>query len=412
MYDIEAASVDAARMRGAGRELLSLALMDSRNHSLRWAGSMEPHLEAARRGVGLMAALSGPLDPPLWMLGHLGWFQEYWIARNLQCHRGERADPTATRLSSIDPAADGCYHPGHVPPEMRWATHTPDLEATRQYLVHTLDHTLDLLDRAGPGDDALYFFRVALFHEDRQTECFLALSNALGLPAPWTVTLSSVPARGPIGFGPTLWVQGSEAGGFAFDHERPAHEVALAAFEIDAQAVTWAQYTEFVEDGGYEDPQWWVPEGWDWVQAEGRRAPRHVEQIRHGVMARRFGQRIQLPLGQPVLHVTWYEADAWCRWAGRRLPSEAEWEMAACLGGTRGFRWGQVWEWTADHYRPYPGFQPGPERVFAAEAYPTRNRRVLRGGSFATSERLCHPRQRWPQEAARDDLFTGFRSCI
>jgi formylglycine-generating enzyme required for sulfatase activity len=128
-------------------------------------------------------------------------------------------------------------------------------------------------------------------------------------------------------------------------------------------------------------------------------------------MARRFGQRIQVPLGQPVLHVTWYEADAWCRWAGRRLPSEVEWEMAACLGGARGFRWGQVWEWTADLYRPYPGFQPGPERMFATEACPTGDRRVLRGGSFATNERMCHPRQRWPQGAARDDLFTGFRSC-
>jgi iron(II)-dependent oxidoreductase len=412
VLDIEVSPIDAARMRRAGKDLLSLALMDARNRTLRWAGAVEAHLEASRRGFGLMAAVQVPGDPPLWALGHLGWFQEYWISRNLQCHRGERADPTATRLSSIDPAADGCYHPGHVPPEMRWAAHTPDLDTTRQYLVHTLENTLDLLDRVGPGDDAFYFFRVALFHEDRQAEAFLTLSQTLGLPAPWQVAVSSVAVRDPIGFAATRWMQGSAPGGFAFDHERGAHEVSLPGFEIDAQAVTWAQYAEFVEDGGYDDPQWWSSEGWTWLQGEGRRCPRHVEQLRHGVMARRFGQRIQVPMGQPAMHVTWYEADAWCRWAGRRLPTEAEWEMAACEGVARGFRWGQVWEWTASRFRPYPGFQPGPERMFSPEGLSSAgDLRVLRGASFATSERMRHPRYRQALAPTRDDVFNGFRSC-
>lgn len=413
MLDIEAAPIDAAHMRRAGRDLLSLALMDSRNHTLRWAGSVEAHLEASRRGLGLMAAVRSPADPPLWALGHLGWFQEYWVSRNLQRHRGDQADPTATRLASIDPAADGCYHPAQVPPEMRWAAHTPDLDATRQYLIHTLETTLDLLERAGSGDDALYFFRLALFHEDRQGEAFLALSQALGLPAPWPVSLNGVPTREPIAFPDSHWTLGSApAAGFAFDNEQAAHEVGLPGFEIDAQAVTWAQYAEFVEDGGYDDVRWWSAEGWAWVQGEGRRCPRHVDQLRHGVMAWRFGQMVRVPMTQPVMHVSWYEADAWCRWAGRRLPIEAEWEMAALQGRARGFRWGQVWEWTASRFKPYPGFRAGPDSSWSADAFAAAQpHRVMRGASFATSERMRHPRYRHAQVPGRDDLFSGFRSC-
>ena len=133
---------------------------------------------------------------------------------------------------------------------------------------------------------------------------------------------------------------GSEGAGFAYDNERPAHDEALPEFEIDAQAVSWAQYTEFVEDGGYDEPRWWSVDGWAWVQAGGRRSPRHVDQMRQGVLQQRFGRLTRVPLSQAALHLSWYEADAWCRWAGRRLPTEVEWEHAARTGESRGFRWG------------------------------------------------------------------------
>jgi len=173
--------------------------------------------------------------------------------------------------------------------------------------------------------------------------------------------------------------------------------------------VTWAQYAEFVEDGGYDRAEHWNPQGWDWVQKEGRRTPRHVDQLRHGVLQQRLGKLMRVPLSQPVVHLSWHEADAWCRWAGRRLPSEVEWEAAAHQGATRGFRWGDVWEWTATTFRPYPGFVAGPYREYSQPWFGTH--KVLRGASFATRGRMRHAKYRNFYLPERDDVFCGFRSC-
>lgn len=408
MLDIEAPPIPAEHMRRAGRDLLSLALMDARNRTLRWTSANEQALANSRWGLGPLAELQ-PCDPPLWALGHLGWFQEYWIARNLQRQQGERADPRGTRLASIDPSTDACYDPARAPFDVRWQLQPLDLDATRQYLVDTLETTLDLLDHAGADDDSLYFFRLALFHEDRQAEAFAALSQTLGLPMPWLPPVVAVPPRDPLVFPAALWPLGSSPGGFSFDNERPVNLEPVLEFEIDAQVVTWDQYAEFVEDGGYDDPRWWQTDGWRWVQREGRRTPRHVDQLRHGVLVQRFGQTVRVPMGQPAMHIAWYEADAWCRWAGRRLPTELEWELAAHQGASRGFRWGQVWEWTAGTFRPYEGFQPGPDTTYSPPAFATH--RVLRGASFITSERMRHPKYRHFLRPERDDTFTGFRSC-
>jgi iron(II)-dependent oxidoreductase len=147
--------------------------------------------------------------------------------------------------------------------------------------------------------------------------------------------------------------------------------VAVPEFEIDAQPVSWSQYIEFVDDGGYDRPELWHTDGWAWLQAQdatgGRRGPRHVDQIgvaRFGgagaVLQMRFGQPVRVAGHHPVTHCSWWEADAWCRWAGRRLPDEAEWELAAHVAVRRGFRWGEVHEWTASRLQPYPGFSPDP----------------------------------------------------
>jgi len=395
-------------MRRAGRDLLSLALMDARNRTLRWACANELALGHSRWGHGPLAQPQ-PGDPPLWALGHLGWFQEYWIARNLHRHEGEGANPRATRLASIEPSSDQRYDPACVPVDARWRIQPLDLDATRDYLVETLETTLDLLDHAGNDDASLYFFRLALFREDRQAEAFAVVSQSLGLPMPWLPALVAAPPGDPLVFPAAVWPLGSDPGGFAFDNERPMQLEPVLAFEVDAQPVTWAQYAEFVEDGGYDEPRWWHSDGWTWVQRGGRRTPRHVDHIRHGVLARRFGHAVRVPMDQPAMHVSWYEADAWCRWAGRRLPSELEWEYAACQGASRGFRWGQVWEWTAGTFRPYAGFQPGPDTAYSQPAFGTH--RVLRGASFATSERMRYAKYRHFLRPDRDDHFTGFRSC-
>lgn len=406
--DFEAPAVDAAQMRRAGRELLSLALMDARNHTLRWLAAYEAALPDPT-----LAVPPGPdLNPPLWVVGRIGWFQEYWISRNVQRHRGEQADPRGPRLASIDASADAWYDAAQVPHAKRWQLGLPDANATRQYLVDTLETTLELLDHAAEDDDALYFFRLALFHEDQQCEALAEMSQTLGFDAQLLPPLATQAPREPLLFPAMRFRMGSAPGAFAFDLERPQHEVALPEFEIDAQPVSWAQYCEFVEDGGYDEQAFWSEDGWTWVQREGRRTPRHVDQMRQAVLLQRFGKLTRAPLPQPAMHVSWHEAQAWCRWAGRRLPAEVEWEAAALNGASRGWRHGQVWEWTAGSARPYPGHRPGPAPdALWGDAGSRPDAKVLRGGSFATRERLRHPRLRRPQPATRDDAFCGFRSC-
>jgi len=413
--EFDVAALANASLRSAGKELLSLALIDARNHTLRWAAA----LEAAADGVALTlsgdlpAALAGELDPALWTLGHIGWFQEHWIARNMQCGRGERADPTRPPLASVLPEADAWYDPTLVDRARRRQLACgalPDLQATRAWLVDTLETTLELLAGIAVEDDAsLYFHRLALFHEEMHAEAFAVLAQTLGIDTGLVARVATGAPRPALLFPATRWLLGTSGVGFRIDNEAEPHPVEVPEFEIDAQAVTWAQFGEFVEDGGYDERVHWSDAGWDWLQREGRRTPRHVDQMRHGVLQRRFGVLARAAAAHPAVHVSWHEADAWCRWADRRLPSEVEWEAAAHQGATRGFRWGDVREWTATTFRPYPGFVAGPWRDYSLPAFGTD--KVLRGASFATRPSLVSARFRGFARAERDDGFFGFRSC-
>ncbi len=408
MVELESPDVQSPQMRRAGKDLLSLALMDARNHTLRWIGVFEEALAARRFAVPLQP----DLNPPLWLLGHVGWFQERWVVRNVHRQRGVQADASAPRLASVIPEADRWYDPTQAPHAARWRLELPDLQGTKQYLADTMDITLDLLDGAGEGDDALYFFRLALFHEDLRGESFAEMAQALGIGVPAGAGLlrevPAAPSRAPLLFPATRWPLGSMRGGFVFDNEKWAHDVEVPEFEIDAQPVSWAQYAEFVEDGGYDEPQWWSADGLAWLGRQQRRAPRYVDQVRHGILQRRFGRVTRLAPSQPVLHVTRHEAEAWCCWSGRRLPAEVEWEAAA-QAYARGFTWGGAWEWTASSFRPFPDFQADPWHDYSQPHF--GRSKVLRGASPATRLRLRHPKFRRFESADRDDCFAGFRSC-
>jgi gamma-glutamyl hercynylcysteine S-oxide synthase len=375
---IDRALTDAQAMRHADAELLSLALMHARNRTLAWLTVLER------------------LPPARWLAGRTGWWQERWIARNVQRSRGAAAEATRAPLASIEPQADAWWAlPGDVC--------GPTPEALRAYLAETLDVTLDLLAAADGSDDALHWYRAALFEEDAVVLGLAALAQQHRLGDVRRLLPERVlrPVRAPLWFAAQRWRLGSAPGGYVPAAEQWAHEQAVPEFEIDAQPVTWQQFAEFVEDGGYDDVRWWSEDGAHWLQAGARRTPRDVEQLRHGVVLQRFGQLVRAPAAEAASMLGWYEAQAWCAWAGRRLPTEVEWELAAGSGASRGVVWGDVPEWTAGRARAWPG---GP-------AIDDATLRVQRGVAWFEPRRLAHPKARRFVAPERDDGFAGFRSC-
>ena len=351
------------------------------------------------------------MSPPLWLAGHAGWFQEYWIARHVQRQRGEAADARGPRLASIDASADECFDPARHGRAARWRLAFGEAQALRHYLADTLETTLDLLASAEASDAGLYFYRLALRREDQLLEALAETAQALQLPdadLPWPPRPARAD-RDALIFGATRWLLGSPHGGFVPANERWSHEVPVPEFEIDAQAVNWARYAEFVLDGGYDDRRCWTDAGWAWLQAEARRAPRHVEQLGHSLLMQRQGRTQRVSAAQAVTHVSRHEAEAWCRWAGRRLPTEVEWEIAAVNGASRGFAWGDVFEWCAGSARAWPGRGATPPGFADLPAPGTLG--VLRGGSWLTRPRWLHPRARRFAAPQHDAMFCGFRSC-
>ena len=410
-------SIDSPDMGRAGRELLSLALIDARNHTLHLLSLYEQALGSPSLDVPRVEGI----DPPVWLAGHIGWFAEWWIARNTQRAFGADCPVRPTRLASIESDADLWWNPSQADPAERWSPDMPDLAQTKAYLLETLESTLELLEHAAETDAGLYFYRLALFHEDLRGEQLVVMAQTLGLRLGVELPPSAV-TREPLLLPPTTWTLGQPDAGFAFAQEQGTRRIDVPEFEIDAQPVTWSQFVEFVDDGGYDRAELWHPEGRDWLarQAEGRRGPRHVEQIgaAHAgtggsVLQQHFGRTVRVAGNRSVVHVSWWEADAWARWAGRRLATEVEWEIAAHTAARRGFRWADVREWTAGTLQPWEGFRPDPwsEGTEFDPRPAFGHARVLRGASFATRARMRSPKHRGFALPERDDGFFGFRTC-
>jgi ergothioneine biosynthesis protein EgtB len=384
---------------------LGAALLASRRDTLATFAACERALP------GLQVPLRAELNPPLWELGHVGWFQEFWVARNPVRYEGARADPQVARPPGLGLDADALYNSSLVAHDARWRLPLPDARTARAELALQLEATLALLERTDGGDDALYFFRLALLHEDMHHEAALYMAQGLGIAiddARWQARPLPEPAA-PIVLGPATWSLGSDAAaGFAFDNELGRHRIDIAASHIDAQALRWAEYLPFVEAGGYEDPRLWSDVGRAWLAKTQARGPRYLRRADGAWQQWRHGDWRTLDRREVACHLTFHEAEAWCRWAGRRLPTEAEWERAA-LTRPDSFRWGDAWEWTASAFAPYPGFTPHPYRDYSAPWFDGRP--VLRGGSFMTQPRMRHPRYRNFFQAHRNDVPAGFRTC-
>ncbi len=386
---------DAAHAaRHGGRGVLAALLRASRADTLACFSALEqalPSLQVPQRPT---------LNPPLWELGHIGWFQGWWTTRFAGWRDGPRADPSSPRRPGLRPDADALYDSSTVPHARRWTLPLPDVAATRHELAQQLEATLALLAEASDDgddpDDTLYAFRLALLHEDMHHEAALYMAQALGLPSAdprWQPRpLPAPPPALHIDAASVELGRGTVAPGFAFDNECGSHRAAVAAFRIDAQALRWDEFLPFL-DAGHAQPRWWSDAGWHWRAQQG---PGRVEALRQAARP-----------GFALAFVSAHEAAAWCRWAGRRLPTEAEWVAAQRQAGPA-FRWADVWEWTASAFAPFDGFVPHPYRDYSAPWFDGRP--VLKGASFLTQPRLVHPAYRNFFEAGRHDIPAGLRS--
>lgn len=372
---------------------LAHALRHSRERTLALADAWAQTLP------DLQVPCSPELNLPLWELGHVAWFQEWWVGRNQQRQRGTACNPDHARPAAGLANADALYDSSQVAHASRWQLALPGMAETRAYLGAVLEQTLALLTQAGPSDSDLYFWRLVLAHEDMHNEASVYMAQALNVPLPPDWAQGHVQPRavdhGPLQIPAQTVTLGHQGPGFAFDNELGAHTVALAAFDIDTAPVSWARYLAF-------------------VIATGHRLPPHVRRANGQWQSRVFGQWQALDDTAPAVHISHTDALAWCHWAGRRLPTEAEWVCAAQFqqlhpDSEPGWSCGEVWEWTASAFAPFPGFVPHPYRDYSAPWFDGRP--VLKGFCAASAYWITQVHYRNYFTPERRDIFAGFRSA-
>ncbi len=418
--------------------------------------------DARARTLDLIADLDddqlvGPflptINPLIWEIGHAAWFQEYWVLQKA----GQKP------IHSDD---DKLFDSIGIAHEVRWDLPVPPRREMIQYVCEVRERTLELLDKGDLDEQLIYFVKLSVFHEDMHTEAFTYTRQTLAYPAPTISRVEGSKGRKSKGReskgskvatardieipGGSFLLGSDTTAPFIFDNEKWAHEVDVAPFAISAYAVTQSEFTGFVDDGGYGRDELWSADGLRWRAEVGAEHPIYWKRADGGDWLRRdFDKWVALEPNRAMLHVNWFEADAFCRWAGRRLPTEVEWEMAAAAdaSGKRHYPWGDdppmtnhanldwngmgcadvnacedgdssfgcrqmignVWEWTATTFGPFPGFAPDPYKEYSQSCF--GDCKVLRGGCWTTRSRLIRNTWRNFYKPDRRDVWVGFRTC-
>ncbi|MGH2978577.1 MAG: SUMF1/EgtB/PvdO family nonheme iron enzyme, partial [Solirubrobacterales bacterium] len=371
-------------------------------------------------------------------------FEDLWLVQN-----AFGRPPLRAELGAV-------YDPFTAPRNERGALPYLRSEAALRHMEAVRDRTLHLLAEADldeSGGRLLadgFVYELVLRHEQQHSETILQTLQIMTTERYQPPARRALPPADPLD-GEMAFVSGGpfEMGapprGFAYDNERPRHACDVGAFLIDRVPVTNGNVIEFIEDGGYARPELWGRDGWEWREREAVDLPRYWARGQGGYVVRSFGEEAAVDAALPVCHVSWHEADAFARWAGKRLPTEAEWEKAAAwdpaTGNSRPQPWGDrvanlgqlgfgtapggayaggespcgmrqaagdVWEWTASPFEPYRGFRAFPYGEYSEEFFGGPYR-VLRGGSWATqSEAVSNTFRNWDHPERRQ-IFAGFR---
>ncbi len=417
------------------------------------AGQLE---EARKRTLWLVETLSVEdiervhstlLSPLVWDLGHIAAFEDLWLCQQAGGLEPLRADLADVYDATLTPRSDR----GDLP-------YLEHAEA-RDYMAEVRARALDVLDRSDLSEDAGrltahgFVWDMLAQHEHQHNETMLQ-TLMLAAPGVFSPSARPLPAPPPGQRRPDMvqveggaCLLGVDPEGFAYDNEQPRHEVDVPTFELDRLPVTNADYMAFVEEGGYRRREWWSDEGWAWRQAENVELPHYWTADGE---ARAFDRTSPLDSQRPVMHVSWYEADAYARSRGKRLPTEAEWEKAAswdeAAGEQRVYPWGgewpgvrranldqtafgparvgaypagaspygalgmvgDAWEWTASDFTGYPGFSAFPYSEYS-EIFFGSEYKVLRGGSWATRPSVVRASFRNWDYPVRRQIFSGIR---
>jgi iron(II)-dependent oxidoreductase len=393
----------------------------------------------------LMAQHSPLMSPLVWDLAHVGSQEELWLVRDVGGRDALRPDIDSLYDAFTHARRDRAALPLLTPAE------------ARTYVGEVRDKALDILGTAPLEGSRLldrgFAFGMIVQHEQQHAETMLAThqlrAGAAVLQAPPPPTVSgSLPAQVLVPAGD--FTMGTDTEPWALDNERPAHRTHVDSFWIDTTPVTNGAYLEFIEAGGYDSSRWWSPEGWAHRVEAALVAPQFWFRDAGQWLRRRFGVVEPIPMDEPVQHVCFHEAEAYARWAGKRLPTEAEWEKAArhdpATGRSRRYPWGDedpssahanlgqqhlqpapagsyaagasaygvrqmigdVWEWTSSGFHAYPGFAAYPYREYS-EVFFGGDYRVLRGGAWATDRAAIRGTFRNWDHPIRRQIFSGFR---